>query len=326
MYHNFTFVENGVTYPFQWNPTAINLGVKERTVFTPLDGPPIIHYQDTTEILGQLIWENVPVAWRNPYRRVENLVGRTGTIYTNKMPQLVGAKNLLEYSTLGDVLSGTGFYREGCNATYHEDSSVYGPDGISLVTLYKSDVASTFAGCYNTTLLTPTWAEHNVFSCYAKYGNRNQIGLNLYHTNESQSHTTYFTFSGSGEILTPGTSTTVQSSGVEKIRNSDSWFRLWIYVNGKNSSPDGDIRGGGMQLYIYPNYGWSAPEVTGTYMTDFQLEQGVETPTWFADTNGSIINEPFNVEFLDMQTEYVDLPGVVKHNIILNFKLMSEGL
>jgi len=325
MWHNFTFVENDTTHQFKWNPTSVRFGTKEKTVLTPLDGPPIIHYQDTTEVLGQLIWENVPVKWRTPYTSIEGLVGKSGVIYTNKMPQLVGVKNLMLHSQLKNMLTGTDYWRVGCLGTYHEDSSVLGPDGIHLAYLNKNDSGSTNAGCYVPSTIPAIISEHNVLSCYVKYGGSDEVGINIYQTGRSQSHSASFTFSGGGSVLTPYNTITVNNAGAEAVPYTDDWFRIWLYLDGHNAYA-GDAVGELCQIYLYPASGWTSSEVIGTYMTDVQLEQGVLKPTWFAQTQGDSIVEPLQVEFLNMQTEYTNLPGVVKHNIILNFKLIGGWL
>jgi hypothetical protein len=319
MYHNFSFVENDNTHLLRWNPTSAYFGKKERVLFQPLDGPPIVHYQDTTEILGSFIWENVPVEKGFQYNQIASLVGKTGYIYTNLMPQLVGAKNLLYNSHLGDVLTGD-TWEVGCAGTYHEDSSVLGPDGIRLAYLNKTNSASTNAGCYVPTTPSGPFAEHNVLSCYVKYGGSQRVGINLYQsTSPSLSHNAFFTFSSGGAVLSKYTSSAIDAYGFYKIPNSDGWFRIWLYVGqaGRN------IIGNATIPYLYPNYTWSAPTVQGTYMTDIQYEQGRTSPSWFANTTGAPIDEPLQVEFLDMQTDYLAKPGVVKHNLILNFKLIG---
>jgi len=322
MYHNFTFVENDTTHFLQWNPTSVEFGKKTRTLFQPLDGPPIMHYQDTTEVIGTLYWDNIPVKWRSPYKQIEDLVGKTGVIYTNLMPQLVGTKNVMYNSHLGDPLNSIDWI-VGCLGTFHEDSSVLGPDGIHLAHLYKTDSASTNAGCFVAGDIPGALAEHNVLSCYIKYGGSPVAGINLYQvTPAPQSRRGYFEFSSGGSVLSKHSSDFIDDYGFYKVPNTDDWFRVWTYVNGGAR----EIIGGTSTVYLYPNINWSSSDVVGTYMTDIQYEQGVTKPTWFAQTQEAQINEPLLVEFLDMQTDYLNNPGVVKHRVSLNFKLIGGWL
>jgi len=327
MYHNFTFVENGTTHYIQWNPTSVEFGKKERTIFETLDGPPIIHYQDTTEVLGIFIWENVPVYWRSPYTQIENLVGKSGVLRTNMMPQLVGYKNTMPYSHLGDVLSSGQPWGLYCSGTYNSDSSCLGPDGVSLVTLYTTDVASTNPGCYHpTTGIAPfnTFHEHTVLSCYVKYGGSLSFGINLHKFDlPSYNHLCYFFFDSPTE-LRAATSSTATDFGIDSVPGTDEWFRVWIYVHSPTSKSGYDLQDFRFIPYLYPNASWSPLEIAGTYMTDIQIEHGVTKPTWFARTDGTIISEPLYIEFLDLQTEYQDNPGTVKHTLTLNFKLTGE--
>jgi len=324
MFHNFTFVENDNTHFIRWNPTSIEFGRKERTVFSSLDGPPIVHYQDTTEVLGSFIWENVPVKKRFQYQQLENLVGKSGVIYTNEMPQLVGEKNLLPNSHLGDLLGTPNFWEVGGSGTYEAGTSVYGPDGVSLATLYTTTAASVAAGNIQPSTESFTFKEHNVLSCYIKYGGSSRIGLNLFkNTGTTHSHTALFNLSSS--VVQRWTNGATEF-GYYKLPHTDGWYRLWVYLHAPSSDIGYDIQGTSFQPIFYPNVLWASPQEIGTYITDIQLEHGVTEPTWFARTDGSAINEPLNMEFLDLQTEYQDNPGVVKHTLTLNFKLFGEWI
>lgn len=317
MFHNFTFVENDNTHFIRWNPTSVDFGRKIRTILTPLDGPPIIHYQDTTEVIGSFVWENVPVKKRFQYNQIENLVGKSGVIYTNTMPQLTGYKNLAEYSDNDDYLN-SGYWRQGCNGDCELDSSVLGPDGLSLVYLFTPKSTAPYAGCIRTAGFLSTLVEHNVISCYVKYGGASEIGINLY---TGASNAVYFTFTGADVLEFSHTSGTVTDYGVVKVPNSDNWFRIWMYVRSDNS-----LYGVDFLPYIYPQNDWELTDIYSTYVTDIQVEQGVNKPTWFAKTTGTPIIEPLSIDFLDMKTDYLDLNGTVKHTLSLNFRLTGAYL
>jgi len=326
MPQNFIFEElNGTKHFFRWNPSKLEFPMKERTQHKALDGPPLIHMLDSTEVVGIMRWENAPRNRPDIYDEIVALVGKTGYIYFNDMPSLVGYKNAMPVSSYDPVLySGQDYLDYGClvSRTVISDGSTLAPDGISMVWLWKRSASGgTGNGCIYTENPDYTLYEDNVFSCHAKEDSATQVALNLRKGGGSPvSHYGIFEWVD-GILVTSSKTAALTDYGVIDV--GDGWYRPWVYLN---ASSAGYPVGREFQCYIYPHYeaGSDGYQQESTYVWGLQIEAGVKSPGWYAHTTGNPKMEPMLVQFLDMQTEYTQMYASSHHDIALNFNLISE--
>lgn len=324
MYHNLIFEElNGTKHFLSWNPTKITTDYRERNLIKTLDGPPLVRVLDSTEEVNAFIWEDVPVSKTFHYDQIRGLVGKTGYIHYNKLPVLVGRKNLLPYSFYNPKIAN--YLVAACliGGYFISDGSCVAPDGISMVYLWNRDTAVTTTGgsCIRTPASDFTFSEHNVFSVHVKKGiGTPTFGINLRNEKITENNTYVFAWSGNRLIFNSASTNHKYTCGVEYA--GSGWYRPWVYLDIKDTNYD---IGSAMTIYTYPQR--SAVEdgypQECNYVWGLQLEAEVDRPTWYAHTEGSPIDQPYLVEFLDLNTEYVPLPGTVKHNLVLTYKVIG---
>jgi hypothetical protein len=309
-----TFIEDsGVLYFLKVNPTSIEINKKERTTVLALDGFHKLSYQDTTELTGKLVWDNVPLHKTQFYNSVSALQDKTGCLLFNKIPQLVGRKNLIQYSEF--------------NSGWSVDGSLYSPvyslgyDNILNCPVYCSHSSATGMSNIHISDTSNVFREHNVFSCYVKYFLSSKVGIFVRSVTTSTEYRAVFEFSGSGTSLL----FSLADSNITKyvVENMGyGWFRIAMYINGINASEvDNNFYAG-----VYPDYSWVLTEQKGTYVCSAQLEQDVEEPTWYLATEGIPISEPFNVIFYSLIEEHLNLFGYTKYKLQLPFKLTGGWL
>lgn len=323
MFHNFVFKEVGGTPHFlKVNPTTLSFNYQERKIRSPMDGIPKVSTQDSTELLCSLIWNSFPLYKNDWYSQIENLVGKSGELIFNKMPTLVGRKNLLLESFRNANLGAT-LWAGGClvGASFISDGSMLAPDDISMVYAYRrtNPLTSTGIGCFNYTNKL-TWGEHNVFSVYLHEETATQIALNMYNYGTSGSNLSVFSWSNGELVKTSKSATNVSDYGVTYIKNG--WYRAWMYIDLKGTPY---TIGDRLDLYIYPHNESAADGYTAetTYFWGMQYEQGVTSPTWYCETFGEGTKEQFIIDVLDLQVDYPKTPGTVKHNLVLNCRVRA---
>jgi hypothetical protein len=241
------------------------------------------------------------------------------------MPSLVGYKNMMPYSEYNPSLYPSSYLTAAClvSRTTISDGTTLAPDGVSLVHLWKrSSSGGTGVGCIHTSGWDYTLSEDTVFSVHAKEDSAEVIGLNIYLPVPAISKTCTYTWVD-GVLTTTSKAAGVNSIGVEEV--GDGWYRPWVHVT---SSFYGQPVGTAIIPYMYYHHEADTegyPQES-TYLWGFQLEQGVERPTWYAHTTGQPRVEPMLVEFLDIKTEYTTMYARAHHNLTLSFKLIGEYL
>lgn len=326
-YKNFMFETlNGTKHFFRWNPSAMDFVLKKRTLYSPLDGLPLVHTLDSTEAVGQMVWEAAPRNRPDIYDDIVNLVGKTGILYNNSMPVLVGRKNLVPYSSYNPELYPVSYWNMAClvGRTYISDGSAFAPDGISMVYAWKRDsVGGTGWGCMASSGWDYTLAENNVLSVHFKEESALEVGLNLYlPAPVGESRTCEFTWDN-GVLVPLLKHSEVDDYGVDYVK--DGWYRAWVATS---ATSYGHPVGTAAQIYIYPHReaGDDGYAQETTFIWGVQLEEGATEPTWYAHTTGQPIIENMMVQFLDLQTEQLDTHGTISHRLVMNFKVISENL
>jgi len=313
MYHNFKFIssDSSITF-FGYNPTSVSFGRKKRSTIEVLDSIQKVHYQDTTTVIGSFLWEAIPTAKNSYYNQILGLAGKSGTLYTSAFPRLVGRKNLIRKST---AFFDTDTWVLGCDGDLYSDGTTLSPDGISLAHKITTGAAATDEGCIAQSTSDPleTLQEHNVFSVYVKEGDAARFSINIYDNSLSTSHRVWFIWNAGVPEL--DSLYLLYEYGIESVGNG--WYRVWCYYN-----PTTDI-GNDIQVRIYPHSEYSSDggAQEGTYIWGAQLEFDVDSPTYYVRTEGDAVDEPLTIEFLDYVISQRNTFGLIKHDILLNFKL-----
>jgi len=321
MYQNFIFEElNGTKHFLRWNPTSFSFVPKTRSIRQSLDGAPLMHYKGTQEVLGQLKWEFFPKYRSQIYDVILGLLGKEGVLYTNKMPILTGYKNEFLYSYYNHLIDQGGYWITLGSANQIADSSTIAPDGISMVYCYSTGPGATNNGYISRAVSeNTTFKKYNVLSCYVKRKNATHIKLNMYSDSKSSAADVIFQFGTGNSLKATYVHPDIVNYGNYGYETLGSWLRPWIMLDAEQAEKEGET----LRPVFYPHAESDGYAQEGSYMWGFQMEFGVETPTWYCHTDGTAVLEPMHIKFLDMQTEYPDTPGTVKHTLILNFKLIG---